>query len=69
MRALAGFEHTAPDDDARAALFTTNLIDSTVGILTAPVSDSAAALLAQLPDAPSDPDWPWHILIGAATGE
>ncbi|MFE3000292.1 TetR family transcriptional regulator [Nocardia sp. NPDC059246] len=70
VRALAGLEHAAPAaDDPRTALFTTNIVDATVGMLTAPVSGTAANLLTELPDNPSDPAWPWQILIGAASGD
>ncbi|MFE5284555.1 TetR/AcrR family transcriptional regulator [Nocardia sp. NPDC056611] len=69
VRALAGFEHAGPADGTRSALFTVNIIDATIGMLTAPVSEAADALLAELPGTTPEPDWPWPFLIGAASGE
>ncbi|MBU3067299.1 TetR/AcrR family transcriptional regulator [Nocardia sp. NEAU-G5] len=72
VQALAGFEHAAPRDDpadrTRARLFSANLVDATVGILTAPVSENAAQLLPQLRGTPTDPGWLWPTLIDAASG-
>ncbi|MVU77237.1 TetR family transcriptional regulator [Nocardia sp. ET3-3] len=69
VHALANFEHAAPHDNpvdsARSDLFCANLVDATVGILTAPVSETATQLTHQLADAPAEPAWPWYTRIDA----
>lgn len=70
VRALAGLEPNADADQARGALFVANIIDATIGMLTGPVSDTVAELLAEsaTTDVP-DSSWSWDVLIGPARGE
>ncbi|WP_327294664.1 MULTISPECIES: helix-turn-helix domain-containing protein [unclassified Streptomyces] len=73
VRALAACEHamegSGPDNERRVALLTANLIDSTIGILRAPVSDATRRLLPPNPErVTADDNWPWHFLVGAEAG-
>ncbi|MCX4723083.1 TetR/AcrR family transcriptional regulator [Streptomyces sp. NBC_01306] len=73
VRALAACEHameqSGSDNARRVALLTANLIDSTIGILRAPVSEATRSLLPPDPEPVTrDDDWPWHLLIGAEAG-
>lgn len=72
VRALAACEHTmqpgSPDDARRVALLAANLVDATVGILLAPVSESTAEFLPHAAEPLADDTWPWHLLIGAEAG-
>ncbi|MFG2210056.1 TetR family transcriptional regulator [Streptomyces sp. NPDC048638] len=72
VRALAACEHSMesdrPDGTRRVALLTANLVDSTVGILRAPVSDATRKLLPKTSKPITDDGWPWHLLLGAEAG-
>ncbi|NDZ78968.1 TetR/AcrR family transcriptional regulator [Streptomyces sp. SID10853] len=72
VRALAACEHTvapgSPDDARRVALLAAQLVDTTVGILLAPVSGATRDLLPDAAEPVTDDSWPWHLLIGAEAG-
>lgn len=68
VRALAGLEPAAAAHPTRSALFITNIVDATIGLLTGPVSRTATELLEDLADDTPEPSWTWPTLIGPAGG-
>ncbi|MFJ9417205.1 TetR/AcrR family transcriptional regulator [Streptomyces sp. NPDC101227] len=72
VRALAACEQSMRPGNRgnarRVALLTANLVDSTIGILRAPVSEATRKLLPGAPKPPATDGWPWHLLLGAEAG-
>ncbi|MFE2378692.1 TetR family transcriptional regulator [Streptomyces sp. NPDC059398] len=67
----AGADGAQTADARRVALLAAQLVDITVGILRAPVSETTRNLLPPAPHTPASAagdTWPWHLLIGAEAG-